>query len=159
MIHNITRWQQSRFVFDATTAALHFTSCHQFITSPVQPEGRILSALKNAIEDGVETQDNSCLAESDALEPCEPRLTAPPRLGEGHYWAQKYAPQVEYYRNEHRCTQRVNSYPGQVPLLIFLINPWKHREADDEVYCVEQWTNFVHYIPINEFIIREICNG
>ena len=34
--------------------------------------------------------------------------------------------------------------------------PWKHWETDNEVYCVEQWTYFVHYIPINKFIIREL---
>ena len=36
------------------------------------------------------------------------------------------------------------------------ILPWKHWEADDEVYCVEQGTYFVHYIPVNEFIVWEL---
>jgi hypothetical protein len=36
------------------------------------------------------------------------------------------------------------------------ILPWKHWEADDEVYCVEQRTYFVHYIPVNEFIVWEL---
>ena len=36
------------------------------------------------------------------------------------------------------------------------ILPWKHWEADDEVYCIEQRTYFVHYIPVNEFIVWEL---
>jgi hypothetical protein len=40
--------------------------------------------------------------------------------------------------------------------LRFIFLPWKHWEADDEVYCVEQRTYFVHYIPVNEFIVWEL---
>ena len=96
----------------------------------------------------VETQDHCSFAGSDALvlrmEPREPRLTAPPGLGDGYYWPQKYAPEVQYYRNEHGCAQRVNSYPGQVPLLIFLVDPESqeqrltklHRGYDDYLCCL-----------------------
>jgi len=121
LIHNITRSQQAN-IHDAT-AALHFTSCLSGAASAFKGRGGFYQSPIMFVE----TQDTCSFAGSDALvlrlEPREPRLTALPRLGDGHYWPQKYAPQVQYYRNEHRRAQRVNSYPGQVPLLIFLIDP------------------------------------
>ena len=121
LIHNITRPQHAN-IHDAT-AALHFTSCLSGAASAFKGRGGFYQSPIMFVE----TQDTCSFAGSDALvlrlEPREPRLTALPRLGDGHYWPQKYAPQVQYYRNEHRRAQRVNSYPGQVPLLIFLIDP------------------------------------
>ena len=137
LIHNITRPQHAN-IHDAT-AALHFTSCLSGAASAFKGRGGFYRSPIMFVE----TQDTCSFAGSDALvlrlEPREPRLTALPRLGDGHYWPQKYAPQVQYYRNEHRRAQRVNSYPGQVPLLIFLVDPESqeqrltklHRGYDD----------------------------
>jgi hypothetical protein len=117
--HVFTMWQQPLW-------CLQFTACHHLSRAASGAED-FISPDRYYRRRAWKHKDNSCVTESDALvlrlEPCEPRLTAPSWLGDGHYWPQKYAPQVQYYRNEHRCAKRVNSYPGQVPLLIFLINP------------------------------------